>query len=135
MKILTAIDYGFRKVIRVVMDDSIPEWMHPDGSLHTDATARGPSKHVVIKADPLRGIEAFEGQVPGDLTPGLAPGTECHDCRHNWDIREAVFTGRELYSGDRLKTIDELWAEALVRLGSAPVRRTIALPASGGGGE
>lgn len=120
-RILTAIDYGFRKVFRVVLDDSGPEWVHPDGSPHTDATGRGPAK---------------PDGTPGDLVLGLAPGTECHDCRYGWDVRECVFTGDELvvrWQGgkkkqwrSRAKTNDELLAEVRVLLAPAAPPKAIA---------
>ena len=111
MRILSATDYGFRKVLRVVLDDSVPEWVHEDGQPHTDATGRGPA--------------AADG-TPGDLTLGLAPGTECHDCRYGWDVRECVFMGDELTvpmpkGKRRTRTNPELLAE---------VRRLVAPPAA-----
>ena len=49
-RIVEATDYGFRKVIRVTMNDSIPEWVHPDASFapHTPATARAPAAPVAL---------------------------------------------------------------------------------------
>ncbi len=86
-RIVSATDYGFRKVIRVVMDDAIPEWVHPSdaGAPHTPATARGPG--------PDRGTR-------GPLDPSLDAGTECHSCVFNHDMREFIFTGEELQVED-----------------------------------
>ena len=115
MHILKATDYGFRKVIRVVLDDAVPEWVHPDGSPHTDATGRGPET-----------VEVDGNPQPGALTAGLAPGTECHECRYGWTVREFTFTGSELYKGKRLKTNAELKAEVLAQLAPKPAPKAIA---------
>lgn len=81
-RIISATDYGFRKVIRVVMDDAIPEWIHPGdgGGTHTAATARGP-----------RDVD----DNPGVLDPTLRAGTECHACVFNQDVREFTFSREE----------------------------------------
>ncbi len=82
MRIQKATDYGFRKVVRVVVNDDEPEWIHPRDrdAAHTADTARG--------AD-------------GELDATLAAGTECHACVLNWDIREIVFEGSDLELEDQ----------------------------------
>lgn len=118
-RILSATDYGFRKVIRVVMDDALPEWVHPiDGGLaHTSLTARGPA--IV---DPVTGETA-----PGPLDSSLQAGTQCHACRFNHDVREFTFTREELEIEDspgsgtfRPKTNNELVTQIQLRLLSSP---------------
>ena len=107
-RILSATDYGFRKVFRVLMDDALPEWVHPidGGAAHTAATARDAN---------------------GALDPSLRPGTECHSCVFNRDVREYTFTREELQieappdSGVfRNKTDAELVVEIQLRLLPVP---------------
>lgn len=113
-RIISATDYGFRKVIRVVMNDAIPEWVHPidGGAPHTPQTARGPF---------------LPDGTPGPLDPTLAAGTECHACVFNWDVREYTFTREELQIEDppdsgifRNKTNSELVIEIQLRLLPTP---------------
>lgn len=113
-RITSATDYGFRKVIRVVMDDAIPEWVHPinTGAPHTPPTARGPF---------------LPDGTPGALDPSLAAGTECHACVFNHDVREFIFTREELQIEDptgsgvlRNKTDSELVVEIQLRLIDPP---------------
>lgn len=76
MKITSAKDYGHRVVVRVVEDDSIPQWVHNDGNAHTAVTSV---------------------DVEGNVQPtGLEAGTECHACRNNWIKHEFIFEGTEL---------------------------------------
>ncbi len=113
-RILSATDYGFRKVIGVVMNDAIPEWIHSidAGAPHTPATARG----------------AFlPDGTPGALDPSLRPGIECHACVFNHDVREYTFTREELQIEDppdsgvfRNKTDSELVVEIQFRLLPVP---------------
>lgn len=109
-RIVSAIDYGFRKVIRVVMDDAIPEWVHPidGGAAHVPTNARGPF---------------LPDGTPGPLDPSLQAGTECHACVFNHDVREFIFTGEEIQIEDpagsgvfRNKTDSELVIEIQFRL-------------------
>lgn len=118
-RIISATDYGFRKVIKVVMNDAIPEWVHPidGGATHTPVTARGP-----FIFDETTGIK-----IPGSLNPSLQAGVECHSCVFNHTIREFIFTGEELLVEDlpgsgtfRHKTNDELVAEIEFRLLARP---------------
>ncbi len=118
-QIIFAADYGFRKVIRVVMDSTIPKWLHPiDGAEHTLLTARGHS---------------LPDGTPGPLDPSLQAGTECHTCVFNHDVREFIFTHEKLQVGlnkwgnpvhgnqetiaSRAKTWDELYSEVDNQLG------------------
>lgn len=118
-RVISATDYGFRKVIRLLMDDLIPEWVHPgdDGAPHTPATARG-----AFVRDLITGLVT-----PGPVDPSLEAGTECHACVFNHDVREFIFTGEELQveeppgSGTfRNKTDVELVTEIQIRLLPAP---------------
>lgn len=113
-RIVSATDYGSRKVIRVVMDDAIPEWVHPidNGAPHLPANARGPF---------------LPDGTPGPLDPSLQAGTECHACVFNQDVREYIFTREELQVEDppdsgifRNKTDAELVVEIQLRLIPAP---------------
>lgn len=113
-RILSATDYGFRKVIRVVMNDAIPEWIHPidAGAAHSPGNARGPF---------------LPDGSPGPLDPSLAAGTECHACVFNHDVQEFTFTREELQIEDppdsgvfRNKTDTELVVEIQLRLTAAP---------------
>ena len=90
-KILTAKDYAERIVIKVCLNPSDPESIHPDGKPHT-------------------------GQPPTGTDPGLKPWEWCHECRYNWDVREFTWTGEERYTlsskgRKRLKSNAELPAE------------------------
>ncbi len=108
--IASATDYGWRKVIRVVMDDTIPEWVHPedDNAAHTSLTARG---------------AMLPNGARGPITPNLIAGSECHACVFNQDVREFIFTRDELQveepraSGQfRMKTESELVTEIQLKL-------------------
>lgn len=117
MKILSATDYSYRKVIRVVEDDTIPEWVHQDSG-----------GNWTVPHTPGLAVNAA-----GALERGLAAGTGCHACRYNWKVREFIFTGNELevslnnwgnpvHDGQdevslRLKVWDELYAEVDGQLG------------------
>ena len=101
MKIISAVDYTFRKVIQVVMNPDDPQWVHEDGP--------SPVGHT------------------GDTSQSDTP---CHDCRMNWKVVEVKWDGDEMYSvaedGTKtLKTDDELAAEVLVRLAPAPTSQTM----------
>jgi hypothetical protein len=70
MKVLTAKDYGYRKVVRVLINDQDPQWVHDDGTPdigHTGDTADPDQTKVV-----------------------------CGDCRNNWNVFEAQFDGDAL---------------------------------------
>ena len=92
MKIIKATDYGFRKVVQVVLNPDDPQWVHDDGP--------APEGHT------------------GDTSES---DTACHDCRMNWKVVEVKWDGDELYNisenGDKiLKTSDELVAEILAKM-------------------
>ena len=92
MKIIKATDYGFRKVVQVVMNPDDPQWIHDDGP--------APEGHT------------------GDTSESDAA---CHDCRINWKIVEVKWDGDEMYNvaedGTKiLKTDDELVAEILAKM-------------------
>ena len=95
MKIIKATDYGFRKVVRIVMDETLPRWVHLDGKA-------SPQTHT--------GDTEEKGK------------TVCQECRSNWDIREYQFDGNAMQKlsdpedpGSELvdKTDEEIMAEAL----------------------
>lgn len=75
MKIVSAIDYGFRKVVRVLLNDTDPQWVHEDA-----AGKRTPA--------------------PAGHTGNTDEGKKaCLDCRNNWDdsnIFTAQFDGEVL---------------------------------------
>ena len=104
-KIISASSYGFRTAIKVVMNPDDPEAVHEDGTPHS-------------------------GQPPTGTDPNLRSWEWCHDCRYNWQVREFVWTGDELYTrqedGSRVvKTNDELVAEIESRLQPAPAASEI----------
>ena len=89
--VIKATDYGYRKVIQVCSNPDDPEAVHVDGRPHT--------------GEPSEGTD-----------PALKSWEWCSDCQYNWDVREFVWTGEELYitpEGEerRAKTDDELVAE------------------------
>jgi hypothetical protein len=123
VKILSATEYkvpGFqRKVISVVENPDVPEWIHPNGNAHTAATAVNAAGIVEV---------------------GLAAGTACHACRNNWVIHEILFTNDDLHVGlnkwgnpvhdgqeivsTREKTWDEVYLEIDARVGVKVTRGT-----------
>lgn len=92
MRIEKATDYGFRKVVRVIINDSDPQWIHPEdnGATHRSNNARGPATR-----NPATGARAR-----GVLVPGLAAGTECHACQNNWEVQEYLYEGDTLLKRD-----------------------------------
>lgn len=87
MKIIKAINYGFRFVVWVCENPDQPQFVHPvkgpamfPAPAHTEATARG---------------------VYGRLDPRLNAGTQCHLCVTNWKI--STFQ----WDGDNIPTPDE----------------------------
>ena len=101
-KIVTSLDFGYRKVIRVCLNPDEPKFVHADGSLHPTpgAPARGengcPHSRDVVTGQENR----------------LVPG-----CQYNHKIVEYVFEGKWLKATD-----EELVAE---------VKRRVALLAPG----
>ena len=122
MRILETKDFGYRRVVRVVVNDTDPQWIHPDGR---DA----PPDHTGDTEDRTKIV--------------------CSDCRSNWRWQEFTFTNQELLVGlnkygnpvhggqeiisHRPKTWDELYREIDVRIdehvqfGSAPRQSAPAL--------
>jgi len=92
-RILSATDYGHRKVIDVVLDDSIPEYIHPEdaGVPHAPGLARGPSVAGEIRGEVVR----------GSVDPNLVAGIECHACVMNWVIKEFIFEKEALLLTDQ----------------------------------
>jgi len=70
MKVLTAKDYGYRKVVRVLINDQDPQWIHDDGTPDIGHT--------------------------GDTEDPDQTKTVCGDCRNNWNVFEAQFDGDAL---------------------------------------
>ena len=67
MKIIKATDYGFRKVVRVLLNDTDPQWVHEDA-----AGKRTPA--------------------PAGHTGNTDEGKKaCPECRNNWNVFEAQF--------------------------------------------
>ena len=119
MKIIKAKDYGFRKVIQVVMDETLPRWVHPNGTA-------SPQTHT--------GDTEERGK------------TVCRDCRSNWDIREYQWDGDALQKLNDPedpeselidKTDEDIMAEALGLAMSmvTPARDMVADVGGGGGGR
>ena len=72
MKIIKATDYGFRKAVRVLLNDADPQWVHVD-----DAGVRTPA--------------------PEDHTGNTDDVGEVDPlCRNNWNVFEAQFDGEAL---------------------------------------
>ncbi len=71
-KVLTAKDYENRKVIWVCMNPDDPEQVHEDGSAHSRTAPIGTDEN-------------------------LRPWEWCGDCVYNWDVREFVWTGDQMY--------------------------------------
>lgn len=100
MKMIKVTDYGFRRVVLVVLNPNDPQWLHPDGK-------SAPARHT-------GNTEETNKQI-------------CQDCRNNWTIEEFTFTRDELLVGlnkwgnpvhdgqaivsTRPKTWDELYQE------------------------
>ncbi len=98
MKIIKATDYGFRKVVRVLLNDQDPQWVHEDApGIRTPA--------------------------PAGHTGNTDEGKEaCSECRNNQNVFEAQFDGdafkklsdpEDPESALVDKTDEELIAEAL----------------------
>ena len=71
-KIISATDYGNRKVIVVCLNPDDPEAVHAGGTAHT-------------------------GAAPAGTDPSLKSWEWCQDCTYNWRIIQVVWTGQELY--------------------------------------
>ena len=99
MKVLTTVDYGFRKVVRILINNRDPQWVHEDRQGKRTAS---PKTHT--------GDTEEKGK------------TVCPDCRNNWIIFEALFEGDDL-----LKTDKEIISEAReMAKASVPVHRETA---------
>jgi len=105
-RIVEASDYGFRKVIRVVRDDSIPQYIHPldAGQPHEPGLARGPDL-----PDGSR----------GPIDRNLAMATECHACVQNWEVDEFIFEKEALLLTDQ-EMLDQITAQ-MDRRAAVPV--------------
>ena len=67
MKIIKATDYGFRKVIRVLLNDTDPQWVHEDE-------------------------KGKQTPAPVGHTGNTDEGKEaCSECLNNWKVFEAQF--------------------------------------------
>lgn len=85
MKIISAIDYTFRKVVRVLLNDAEPQWVHEDE-------------------------EGKRTPAPDGHTGNTDEGKEaCSECRNNWNVFEALFDGDAFKN----KTDMEIIAETL----------------------
>ena len=121
MKIIKATDYGFRRIVRVVTNDTDSEVVHSDGSAH--------------RGDPTTPEEI--ARVDAYVTEfGIQPQSWewCSNCTYNWKVEEFTFTREELQVGlnkwenpvhdgqevisTRDNTWDELYAEVDKRLGA-----------------
>lgn len=70
MKVIKATDYGSRKVVRVLINDNDPQWVHEGEP--------APSNHTGDTQDP-------------DATKEV-----CTECRNNWNVFETQFEGDAL---------------------------------------
>lgn len=95
MEVIKATDYGFRQVIRVAEDTSIPEWVHHRGEQRRDGSG------ALVFDD--TGAPVL---LTGDPVPAGETGEICYNCRYNWVVQEFIFDGPK-YSG---MSADELWA-------------------------
>lgn len=74
MKILTATDYGDRKVIVVCLNSDALEWVHKEGA---------------VGCNPL--------VAPN---PALKHWEWCHNALYNWKLKEHIFEGRNYKKTD-----------------------------------
>lgn len=106
MRIISAKDYGFRKVFKVAANPDHPQWVH---------------EHTAGEGIARRGLGTFAAAPPqhtGDTAEAATMGVEpCHECRYNWR------TYQRIYRGDDPRTSDELSTElqAYVEEQEAPV--------------
>lgn len=76
MKIVKATDYGFRKIIRVLLNPDDPQFLHRDGSPHPPENTEGcPLERNLVTGQEIVG----------------KPG-----CYLNWKVREFVFDDPKL---------------------------------------
>lgn len=119
MKVISAVDYGFRVVVRVVDDPSIPEWVHIVGEPRLDDQGR-----AVIRENGEPSLIQTITVPPGET------GETCQNCRYNWDVTEVIFDGSDLYGPDMdgqmgRKTDEELLALAFTRAAKPMPARVI----------
>lgn len=109
-KILKASDYGFRKVIVVVLNPDDPQWVHTDGSVHPVSSK----------------INCVPVATPGVDSLGKPLDSYYGICTYNWKEREFIWTGDEMYKlnaeGQQVeKTASDLTKEIEGALTPAPV--------------
>ena len=120
MKIVEAIDLGYKKVIKVVLNPDDPEWVHvvgdvklgPDGNPALDAAGNEVKITSTVVPPGETGNRAEEGK------------TLCHNCRNNWVKKEKSWAGQDLLKLDGKiwvsKTDEDLEQELVALFGADP---------------
>lgn len=86
-KILLAKNFGDRKLVKVVVDDSIPKTVHYP---YFDAATGSEVPHLTEPtAERAASFSEEHGRAP-------QPHEYCQGCRYNWDVRDFMWTGQEL---------------------------------------
>lgn len=119
MLIISAVDYGYRAVIRVVHNPGVPEWVHIVGEQRRDPDGFG-----------MFELDGTPVMIGAALVPTGESGVTCHNCRYNWDITEVILEGDDLYGkgvdGEPLRLADdELGALAFARVAAASAPRVL----------
>lgn len=101
MKVISAVDYGTRTVVRVHMNDTEPETLRSDGSVQTKKmpTVIGdlvsPANLARIVGDPVK-LVAYQARL-AKYRADQSPAREwCPNCVDNRVIKEYQFEGAEL---------------------------------------
>jgi len=109
MKIIKAVKYVGRTVIRICHNPDQPPWVHIVGD-----------QKVSVEGDLLFLADGLPDLVTSTLPPPGHTGETCHNCRYNWDVSEIVFDGPDLFHVDDSGALiplsdDELAAAAFAR--------------------
>ena len=108
-RIISAMDYGERVVMRVCHNPTDPEWVHIVGSPERDRTGL-----EILQADGrpklLESAHCPEGNAY----------EVCHNCRYNWDVAEIIFDGLELLDSDGWRLADDILAAEALRRATRP---------------
>ena len=89
MKIISAIDYGYRTVLRVCLNPDQPNWVHVVGEHMRDR-----------EGVPMYNDSGGPVLLTSDKVSVGETGENCHNCRQNWEIVEVIFEGADLYGED-----------------------------------
>lgn len=110
MKIISAIDYGDRSVIRVCMNPDDPEWIHLVGD-----QVRGSDRL------PTFGPDGAALLITSSVVPSGETGETCPNCRYNWAVKEFIFDGPDRDG----QTVDELWERVCLLSREEPAPKVI----------